>query len=324
MNKKLLGGLCAFVILLTGCGTPKLQNGEEIIAKLDGKSFTVDDLYNQLKLQYGTSALVGLIDEYIADKEIKTTDALKAEAESEYNANKEQYEYYYGTSFESALSQNGFANAKEYKNYIIALKKQDKMIENYVSSTLTEEEIEKYYNLNIYGEITARHILIIPDKNDEMTDEEIKEAEQKALESAKELIERLDKGEDFAKLAKEFSKDSTASNGGLLDPFTNESGFVEEFWVAARDMEVGKYSKEPVETQFGYHIILKEKQADKPALKDVRDKVISKVVEAKLEADENLSTKTLAEIRKKYNLEITDKDLKRIYGSVISNLSEKK
>lgn len=322
MNKKILGGLCALVILLTGCGNPKLENGQEIIATIDGKNFTADDLYKELKLQYGTSALVNLIDRYIANKEIKTTDELKQEVESEYKANKQQYEHYYGTSFETALVQNGFKNADEYKEYIMFIKKQDKIVNDYVASKLTDEEIQKYYDLNIYGEITARHILIIPDTNDDMTDKEIEEAEKKALETAKSIIKKLDEGADFAELAKEYSEDSTASKGGLLDPFTNESGLVEEFWVAARDMEVGTYSKEPVETQFGYHIIYKEKQAEKPSLEEVKDKVISKVVEAKLESDNDLSTLAMSEIRKKYNLEINDKDLKRIYNSIISNLKK--
>ena len=59
------------------------------------------------------------------------------------------------------------------------------------NSLITDEEIQTYYDENIYGEITVRHILIKPDVDDDMTDEEIEEAETAALEKAKELITQI-------------------------------------------------------------------------------------------------------------------------------------
>ena len=67
-------------------------------------------------------------------------------------------------------------------------------------------KLRSIYNDKIVGNIEASHILITADYEDDATDEEKAEAEKKALEQAKEIIAKLNNGEDFATLAKEYSK----------------------------------------------------------------------------------------------------------------------
>lgn len=72
---------------------------------------------------------------------------------------------------------------------------------------------------------------------------------------AKEIIKELDNGADFAQLAQEKSLDAKNKNdGGKLGTFDRQR-MVEEFTNAAFSQEIGTYSKEPVKTKFGYHII---------------------------------------------------------------------
>ena len=170
--------------------------------------------------------------------------------------------------------------------------------------------------------MTVRHILITPDVTDDMTDAKKKEAKEKALAEAKLLINQLseskDLEKDFTELAKEKSDDTgSKKDGGLISNFTNELGLVEEFFDASYKLEVGKMTTEPVETQFGYHIIYKVSQKEKPALDTVKDTVISKLVTKKLSA-ENATYKYWAELRKKYNLTINDSDIKSVYNATIS------
>jgi len=78
MNKKVLGIICAMVIF-TGCSkSPKISNGEEVIASIDGKGFTANELYNTMKNQYGTSILINMIDSYIAEMKLEIVKILKS------------------------------------------------------------------------------------------------------------------------------------------------------------------------------------------------------------------------------------------------------
>jgi peptidyl-prolyl cis-trans isomerase C len=117
-------------------------------------------------------------------------------------------------------------------------------------AALTDEAMKKVYDdaaKQISGEqeVHARHILV-------QTEDE-----------AKAIKAELDKGADFAKLAKEKSKDPGASDGGDLGFFTKEQ-MVPEFSKVAFSLEPGKIS-DPVKTQFGWHIIkVEEKRNRKP------------------------------------------------------------
>src|SRR5690606_30614991 len=73
----------------------------------------------------------------------------------------------------------------------------------------------------------------------------------------------LNEGADFAELAKANSTDGTAQNGGELGYFA-KTDVVPEFGEAAFSTEVGTYTKKPVKTEFGYHIITVEEKRKRP------------------------------------------------------------
>ena len=117
-------------------------------------------------------------------------------------------------------------------------------------AALTDDAMKKVYDdaaKQITGEqeVHARHILV-------PTEEE-----------AKAIKAELDKGADFAKLAKEKSKDPGAADGGDLGFFTKEQ-MVPEFSAVAFKLEPGKIS-DPVKSQFGWHIIKVEEKRNRKA-----------------------------------------------------------
>jgi peptidyl-prolyl cis-trans isomerase C len=81
--------------------------------------------------------------------------------------------------------------------------------------------------------------------------------------AAKEVIAKLDAGGDFEELAKSESTGPSGPNGGDLGWF-GQGRMVEPFWNATIALESGKYSAEPVQTRFGYHVILLEQTRDRP------------------------------------------------------------
>ena len=321
MNKKLLIGFSA-ILLFTGCGQATLKNGQKLVAKMDGKKITAEELYDELKTQGGASTLTNMIDEYIVNKEVKTNEDAKSYAESQIKQYKESYENY-GMNFAEALANAGYSSEEAFKEVLILDYKKKEVTEDYVKDTITDEEIKEYYKENIYGDIEAKHILISPNTKDGMSDDEKKEAEEKAKKEAEDIIKKLDKGEDFEKLAKKYSDDKgTASNGGKLN--VTYGAVVDEFWNGTVNLKDGEYSKEPVKSEYGYHIIYRIKQKDKPKLSKVKSDIIDKIVADKTENDKTIQTKALVELRKKYNLKISDSKLNKSYNSSIKNALNQK
>lgn len=317
VKKKFLCLGLVLTLMLTGCGSvATLQNGEEVVATMDGNTITAEDLYEELKNQGGAVTLISMIDAYIVNNEIETDDEAEAYAESQINSYRESYESY-GQDFDAALVSAGYADEDEFKEELILEYKKNLVTEEYVAENLTDDEIEEYYDENIYGDINAKHILISPNTDDDMTDEEQEEAEEEALALAEEIIEKLNDGEDFAELAEEYSDDEgTASDGGELTVTYGE--VVDEFWDAVSALEDGEYTDEPVESEYGYHIIYRISQEEKPELDDVYDDIVEVLVEEKMSEDSTLQTQALVALRKEYNLEIEDDELNSSYNSTVN------
>jgi peptidyl-prolyl cis-trans isomerase C len=127
---------------------------------------------------------------------------------------------------------------------------------------LTDQAMHKVYDDAIKQvtpeeEVHARHILIRAATGDD-------KASKAAEDKIKAVRARLEKGEDFAAVAKEVTEDpSGKANGGDLGFFTKEQ-MVPEFADVAFKLEKGKIS-EPVKTQFGWHVIKVEDKRTKPA-----------------------------------------------------------
>lgn len=120
----------------------------------------------------------------------------------------------------------------------------------------------------------------------------------KSKEEAEAVIAELDGGRDFAELAKEKSTGPSGPNGGELGYFTR-GRMVPEFEKAAFELEVGKHSAEPVETQFGWHVIKIEDARKQPApdLADVRDRLRQQLLRTRYsEVLEELKAKTTIEV----------------------------
>lgn len=318
-NKKLtlLGvTMCSVLLLTTGCGeVAKLKDGKEVVGKIKGYTVTAEDLYAKLKEQGGSRVFVNMIDDYIANKEIKSNEDAEDYANSQIEAYKSQYEQQ-GQDFNEVLVSSGYKNEQQFRDELILSYKKDKVVENYLKDELTDDEIQNYYDENIFGDMTVRHILIKPDTETDASDEDQEKAEEKAKKEAENIIKKLDKGEKFEDLAKEYSDDEgTKEDGGLLENFSKDS-VVTEFWDASVKLKDGEYTKEPVKSEYGYHVILRVSQKAKPKLKEVKDTIKETLVANKLSADTTLKTTTWVNIRKKYNLNIEDSEIKDGYDSL--------
>lgn len=320
--KKILIATFAVLLLLTGCKQiPELKDGKQAVVSLDKeKSISVEDLYDELKDKYALSVLIDMIDTKILEDKYEGDEA-KSYVKSNVELSETYYDQYYKQSYSTyeqfLAGTYGVSSKAELEKTLTLRYKRTKAVEDYVKANVSENEINSYYKDELIGDIEASHILITATYDSEDKKEE---AEKEALKTAKEVIAKLDAGEDFAKLAKEYSKDGSSSNGGALGRF-GHGDMVEEFETAAYKLEVGKYTKEPVKTRFGYHIILKTKQYDKPELKEVKDEIIDKITERKLSDDQSLTATALEQLRKDAGMSIEDSELKSKYDTYMYNLA---
>jgi peptidyl-prolyl cis-trans isomerase C len=171
---------------------------------------------------------------------------------------------------------------------------------------LTDEAMHKVYDdavkqIPAEEEVRARHILIrVPAGDDK--------ASKAAEDKIKAVIVRLNKGEDFAKVATEVTEDpSGKANGGDLGYFTKEQ-MVPEFADVAFGLDKGKISA-PVKTQFGWHVIKVEDKRQKPppSFDEVKPQ-LEAFVSRKAQAELVTKLRESAKVEKFYKVEGADDD----------------
>jgi peptidyl-prolyl cis-trans isomerase C len=151
---------------------------------------------------------------------------------------------------------------------------QQAYLEQVLKGAETEDRLKAGYQKFIQQqsakeEVHARHILV------------------KTEAEANSIIDQLNKGGDFATLAKKYSTDPGASSGGDLGYFTRDD-MVPAFAAAAFALKPGQYTKTPVKTQFGWHVILLVDRREKkpPSFDEAKEQIkrtlARDVVEAKI------------------------------------------
>lgn len=168
---------------------------------------------------------------------------------------------------------------------------------------VSEDEIKNRYDRQ-KTEIDAQHILVADEK------------------TAKEVKEKLDKGEDFAKLAKEYSTDNSAEEGGKLGYFS-AGQMVKEFEDVAYSMKPGEIS-DPVKTEYGYHIIkvndVRKKEGKVEKYEDVKDDIRRQLVSEKV--DMNALQDKIDDMIKDADVDIKIKEYKDMFKQEKPNQNE--
>ena len=318
---KVTASALAICLIVTGCGNNAELKDNNTVVKTDEGKITADQLYESLRDKYGISVLIDMIDHQLFDEKYETDET----EEETINAQIEQMKSQYNNdeeAFRAAITQYlGVEDEDELRDMLSLEYKRNLAIEEHVQDSITDDEIEKYYDDEVIGDIKVRHILISPETTDDMSTEEQTEAEEKAKKEAEDLIKKLDDGADFEELAKEYSDDTgSASDGGLIDYFNKDDNMDEAFLNASIDLEEGKYTEEPVQSSFGYHIILKLDQKKKPKLNKVKNDIIETLAEEKLNEDAALRYNALIEIREEAGIKFNDDSLKKDYDELMQQL----
>ncbi|MFD2042776.1 peptidylprolyl isomerase [Ornithinibacillus salinisoli] len=224
--------ITAGVLTLSACNS----DDPEVIVESEAGEITKEDFYNELKDRAGENLLYEMVILQVLEDKYEVTDD---EVDARVQKTKDQQ----GENFEMFLSQQGIPDEEAFREQTYQAILQEKMA--FEDVEITDEEVQQRYD-RMKTEVQASHILV----EDEETANEVKQ--------------KLDEGEDFAELAKEYSTDGSAESGGDLGYFT-AGKMVPEFENAAYALEVDEIS-EPVQSQHGYHII---KLTDKREVEDI-------------------------------------------------------
>ncbi len=258
---------------------------QNVVAKVNGENISKDELYDLLLKQSGQQGLNSLISKKIVELEAEKQNI--DVSEKELQAEMKQYYDYYGSekAFTQALEDSVYSVDDIKKETILNLKVK-KILKPRI--TISEAEVKSYFEDNKESlaqekQVKASHILV--------------ETKQKA----EELSEKLKKGEDFAKLAQEFSTDATTKESGGSLGFFGSGEMAEEFEEAAFALKVGEVSA-PVKTEYGYHLIKVEakKEAKEAKYEESKAKIRDILFEQKIATEYQT---WLQEISQQYQIE---------------------
>jgi foldase protein PrsA len=257
--KWIISTLLLLVVLITyALIYPPVSKGEESIAKVNGISIAKEQLYDAVLASGGKETLQYLIEQELIQQEAQKAGIQVQQGEIDSELESTQKQFASEAEFNQALNNYGMT-LDHLKQNIQTQLMLEKLLEP--QTTVTEDEINKYYEDNLGTLITpeqvkASHILVA------------------TKEEAEAILQDLKNGDDFSTIAQEKSLDTASkSQGGDLDYFAK--GEMEEpFESAAFKLETGAIS-DVVQTTNGYHIIkvTDHKQSYTPTLDEKKQEI---------------------------------------------------
>lgn len=266
--------LTVLTLILAGTGAPLVAVAEDkVVATIDGKPITEGDLAvaeSEIGSDMGTMPApqkrTSLL-EFLIDNQL-----FAEAAENEKLAQ--------GPDFQTRL------------NYLRRRALRELYFDKVIKASVSDADARKVYDeqvklLKPEEEVSARHILV------------------DTQEEAKALKDKIDKGADFAQLAKENSKDpGSKDDGGNLGYF-GHGQMVPQFEEVVFKLKKGEVS-DPVKTQFGWHLVKLEDRRVKqpPAFDIVKDRIIQSMLLKKAQ-------QTAIALRSKAKIEVVDPEIKK-------------
>lgn len=317
MKKKLLLVVIA-VGLLSGCGKtiPKLENGEETLVELgDGTKYSANEIWDEVKDAYAMNIILNKVDDKILsekykDEEDQTKQYLDGAEQSLRNNYPDE------STLLALLQQYGFASVEDYIESQRVSYLQNKAYLDYAKTKVTDKEINAYYKDKTVGDIHCVHILVKPDSTSTDDDSKAKKKAEDIIAAIKKDIAAGTKAEDAFK---KYESDESVTYQDLN--YFNKGDMVEQFENAAFALKKNEYSSKPVKTTYGYHVILKLDEKEKPSLDDAKDDITEKLAQEKLdEGGTKMQTEAMIELRKENGFKWYDSELEESYNKYINYL----
>jgi len=256
--------------------------GNTAIVKTKAGNITQDDLYKELKSQYGNQVVQNMVYKKLLQSKYTVTkkdiDNKISEVEASLGG---------AAQLQQALAQQGMTMTQFRDNVetqLLLFKAQTKGVK------VTDKELQDYFNKNKsqYVQVKARHILV--DKKS----------------TADSIEKQLKSGTDFATLAKKYSTDTGSKDQGGELGWVKKGQMVPEFETALFKLKKGEISQ-PVKSQYGYHIIQAEDVKD--SLGDFKSQIKDAVLQSKAKNQQLV----INDLIKNGNIKVNDSQFKDLF-----------
>ncbi|GKS80968.1 foldase protein PrsA [Ligilactobacillus pabuli] len=291
--KKWLTGLAAIMMSFS------LAACSKTIATTSGGKITEGEYFDSMKK---TDAGKQQLQQMILNKVLEGNYGKKVsdkKVNKQFNAAKKQY----GKSFDAVLQQSNFTKASYKEQLRSSMLLQEAVKAN---TKIDKKALNKQWKA-YEPKVTVAHILLKDDAN--------------GKKQAQTVIDSLKKDgsyKNFKALAKKYSTDEqTKNNGGKLPAFDNtDTSLVGSFKNAAFKVAQGKFTTEPVKTDYGYHVIYSVKNPGKGKMSDHKAELKEQILNSKMQ-DQAYMQKIISKELKNGKVNIKDNDLKDILADYI-------
>ena len=332
MKKKIIIGSIiavesiAVIVLVILCAVghftrmPKLSNGQDKVVSLGtGTEYSVEQIYDMVKDSYALQKILDKVDSELLANKYPNNEEVNSYVETKVAT--AQANYPTEEKLNQYLSYFNCNSLDEYRDYLRLEKEKELLTTEYAKTLVTDKEIKKYYKEDYVGDIAAKHILVKP------IDNNTSESRTKA----QEMLDKIDTlvaggtsvNDAFEQVGNENKDDNIVLYQDL--EYFNKGAMVESFETEAFKLKKGEYSKTPVYTQYGYHLIYVYDQKEKGKLEDVKETIIEQIAKQKVDDDKTvLQTKALDQLRKENDFKLYDPSLEKQYGRYINYMVNNK
>lgn len=286
----------------------KLSDGSDSIAVWNNNGgLSANELYGKLK----QSADMGTVLELIDSKLLEEKYPYEKYKETTKQKAKELVEYYnenYQLDEEGFLDYYGFSDMETFIEYLILDTRRYDYFKDTVTASITEKEKKDYYKNEVFGDIGTKYVAVEID-DDSSKDEKL----------IKEIMTKVKNGASYDDIVNEYH-DKEGFGYSNIGYVSYNSGMDTTYLNELKKLKDNSHSSKYIVSEvYGYTIVFRTKQKEKPTYEDIEDSIVNDIFNAKDFDDSTLFENTLIKMRKENGLTFTDTEFKKLYKEYIKS-----
>ena len=307
--------IVAVLFLVIGCAVgfllfkraPRLKNGEQVAVSIDKYKVSEQDIYNDIRENNGLNSALRKIDLAMVKKYYNGSLDEEAKKNSQEQAETYIKQYTnYGYTEEQFLAYYGFNTKDAFVEYLTGDYLLNRFFEDKIKESISDDQVNEYYEK--YG-IGKKVVYIFSEKDSTENLEKVRKALSKS-------------GSSIDKVASKYEK-KVVVNSKVEVNFSSLSSYSDAVASYIKNTNVSSYSKIFTDDTLGNVFVYVDSAEDAPNKDDIKNDIVSALVEKKKTEDSELYYKTFIEERKKNNIKFYDDEYSKQYDEYINTHTKK-